>query len=136
MIILSVDLGDVRTGIACCDPGQTLASPKEVIVERDETRRIARIADAAARYHAARIVVGYPKNMDGSAGQKAQAAEAAAKALEAATGLPVVLWDERCTTVLAHRALNATDTRGKKRKAVVDAVAAVLILESYLRSLS
>ncbi len=132
MIIMAVDLGDARTGIACSDESEQFAFPKEVITEYDPSRRVTRLADAAKAYGAGLIVVGYPKNMDGSAGFKAEACAKAADALKEVSGLPVVLWDERCTTVLAHNALNATNTRGKKRKAVVDAVAATFILESYL----
>jgi putative Holliday junction resolvase len=132
MIIMAVDLGDARTGVACSDESEQFAFPKEVLTEYNPDRRIARLADMAKKFGAGLIVMGYPKNMDGSVGFKAESCAAAAKALEQASGLPVVLWDERCTTVLAHNALNATNTRGKKRKAVVDAVAATLILESYL----
>ena len=78
-------------------------------------------------------MVGYPKNMDGTAGSRAEECAAAAEQIEKLCGIRTVLWDERCTTISAHTALNYTDTRGKKRKAVVDAVAAVIILEDYLR---
>ena len=78
------------------------------------------------------LVVGLPKNMDGSLGWRAQECTETAEKIKDKTGLPLVMWDERCTTVMAHNALNMTDTRGKKRKQTVDAVAAVMILESYL----
>ncbi len=133
MIIMSVDLGDARTGIAASDGGEGFAFPKGVIHERNKERLVAEIARYAADVSAGLIVVGYPKNMDGSAGFKAQECAATAEKIRAATGLPVELWDERCTTVSAHTALNYTDTRGKKRKNVVDAVAAVMILEDFLR---
>ena len=77
-------------------------------------------------------MVGYPKNMNGTIGERAEKCALFAEKLGALTGIETVLWDERCTTVSAHRYLNQTNTRGKKRKAVVDAVAATIILESYL----
>lgn len=132
MKILAVDYGDARTGLACCDAGELLASPVGVVHERGRRRLTARIADEAAAMRAEEIVVGNPLNMDGSRGPRSELAEELADALRAATGLPVILWDERRTTVAATGILNATDVRGKKRKAVIDAVAAVLILEGYL----
>ncbi len=132
MIIMSVDLGKARTGIAVSDSGESFAFPKTVITEYNEEKLIEKIADAAKEYGAEKIVVGLPKNMDGSLGFRAQECTAAAEKIRSASGLEVELFDERCTTVIAHNALNATDTRGKKRKQVVDAVAAVIILEDYL----
>ncbi len=134
MIILSVDLGKARTGLAVCDRGEVLASPLKVIAERDPERLIEKIALAAREAGAQEIVVGLPRNMDGSEGESAQSAREAAARLGEATGLPVALSDERGTTITAHNYLNVTNTRGKKRKAVVDAVAAVVILEDYLRA--
>lgn len=135
MIIMSVDLGEVRTGIAYSDKGQSFAFPKTVITERNRERLLRQVAALAAELKAERIVVGLPRNMDGSAGFKAQECTAFSEQLAQATGLECVLWDERCTTVMAHRALNQTNTRGKKRRAVVDAVAATMILENYLQFL-
>ena len=133
MIIMSADLGKARTGIAVSDPGESFAFPKTVITEYNEERLIKRICECASLYGAELIVVGYPKNMDGTAGSRAEECAAAAEQIEKLCGIRTVLWDERCTTISAHTALNYTDTRGKKRKAVVDAVAAVIILEDYLR---
>lgn len=133
MVILSVDYGDVRTGVAVCDALELLASPVCVITERDPSALAKKIAVIAAEKRAERIVLGLPKNMDGSEGFRAQSCRAFAAQLEESCKLPVVLQDERLTTVCAHQALNMTDTRGKKRKAVVDAVSAVLILEDFLR---
>lgn len=133
MIIMSVDLGKARTGIAVSDSGESFAFPKTVITEYHTDRLIAKIAALAREYGAEQIVVGYPKNMDGSAGSRAAECAEIAEKIGAESGINTVLWDERCTTVLAHAALNATDTRGKKRKAVIDAVAAVIILEDYLK---
>ncbi len=132
MIILAVDYGKVRTGLAICDPGELLAIPLGVIRQTNPETLATQIAQAAAEHHAQRIVVGHPLNMDGSQGASALAAQQLASLLEAAGKLPVVLQDERGTTVTAHQYLNQTDTRGKKRKAVVDAVAATIILQNYL----
>lgn len=133
MIIMAVDIGTVRTGVAVSDSGEGFAFPKGVITERDRDKLIARLTQTAKELCAELIVVGHPKNMDSSEGFKAQECAEAAEKLQTASGIKTVLWDERCTTVMAHNALNVTDTRGKKRKNVVDAVAATMILESYLR---
>ncbi|MBQ7726488.1 MAG: Holliday junction resolvase RuvX, partial [Clostridia bacterium] len=124
MIILAVDPGKARTGIAVSDESGSFAFPHTVLTEYHADRLVERVAALAQELHAGRIVVGYPKNMDGSAGERAQQCAALSEAIEEACGLPTVLWDERLTTVSAHTALNMTDTRGKKRKQVVDAVAA------------
>ncbi len=134
MIIVAVDLGQARTGLAVCDRGEVLASPLAVIQERDRARLVERIAAAARERGAQRLVVGLPRNMDGSEGESAQKARETGAMLAEASGLPVDFRDERGTTITAHNYLNATNTRGKKRKAVVDAVAATVILEDYLQS--
>ena len=135
MIIMSVDLGKARTGIAVSDPSCTFAFPKEVITEYHTDRLIEKLCEKAKEFSAERIVVGYPKNMDGSLGERAQECAAIAEQIKEKSGLEVVLWDERCTTVTAHNYLSMNNVRGKKRKQTVDAVAAVIILEDYLRSL-
>ena len=132
MIILGVDFGDTRTGLAVCDKSELLASPAGVITERDFVLCMKKVADAAKEHRAEMLVVGYPKNMNGTIGERAERCRLFAEGLKELTGVPVELWDERCTTVSAHAYLNVTNTRGKKRKAVVDAVAATIILESYL----
>lgn len=132
MKIISVDLGKVRTGLAVCDPLECLASPWKVIVQRKPEILADQIVQEARHTQAGMFVVGLPKNMDGSEGESAQNAHAFARLLEEKSGLPVAMWDERGTTVTAHQHLNVTDTRGKKRKAVVDAVAAVIILQEFL----
>ncbi len=132
MRILSVDYGDARTGLAVCDRSELLASPVGVITEYRRDRLLDRVAVAAAEQQAEQIVVGNPLNMNGTAGPRSELAAGFARELGERTGLPVVLWDERSTTVSAAGILNTADLRGKKRKAVIDAVAAVLILESYL----
>ncbi|MBQ8825319.1 MAG: Holliday junction resolvase RuvX [Ruminococcus sp.] len=132
MIILSVDFGDARTGIAVCDKFEMLASPVCVVSEKDFQECIKKVSEIAIENRAEQIVVGYPKNMNGTIGERAEKCQLFADRLKELSGIPVVLWDERCTTVTAHNYLNITNTRGKKRKSVVDAVAATIILESYL----
>ncbi len=132
MIIMSVDLGKARTGIAVSDKGEGFAFPKTVINEYNTEKLVLKIAEWAKELSAEEVVVGLPKNMDGSLGWRAEECNEIGEKIKEATSLPVVMWDERCTTVSAHTALNFTDTRGKKRKNVVDAVAAVIILEDYL----
>ena len=132
MIIMSVDLGKARTGIALCDKSEFLASPHTVIFEKSDKKLLEKVAQTAIEAKAELIVVGLPKNMDGSEGESAKNARAFAEKLGELTELPTVMQDERGTTVTAHNYLNATNTRGKKRKNVVDAVAAVIILQDYL----
>ena len=132
MVIMSVDFGRARTGVAICDPGERLASPVTVINEKFVPHLVEKVAALAAGRKAELIVVGLPVNMDGSEGESARNARRFAEDLRNASGIPVDLLDERCTTMEAHVFLNATNTRGKKRKAVVDAVSAVIILENYL----
>ena len=132
MIIMSVDFGKARTGVAVSDAGESFAFPKCVITEYNEEKLCTKICEKANELSAELIVVGLPKNMDGSLGFRAQECTAVAEKIEKLSGIKTVMWDERCTTVSAHTALNFTNTRGKKRKETVDAVAAVIILEDYL----
>lgn len=132
MVILGVDLGKARTGVAVCDKSELLASPVEVVNEHNRERLLARVAQLAKERRAEQIVVGLPRNMDGSEGESAQNARAFGAELAETTGLPVDFSDERGTTITAHGFLNETNTRGKRRKATVDAVAATIILQDYL----
>lgn len=132
MKIMSVDFGDSRTGIAMCDKTEFLASPVTVIHEKEFDQTLIKVADVANENKAEIIVVGYPKNMNGTIGERADKCQKFAEMLKERVSVPVELWDERSTTVSAHNILNQTDTRGKKRKNVVDAVAATIILESYM----
>ena len=132
MKIMAVDFGDSRTGLAVCDKSEFLASPAGVIEEKDFEKCIEKVAAAAKENAAEEIVVGYPKNMNNTIGERAQKCALFAEKIAELVDVPVKLWDERSTTVSAHYYLNQTNTRGKKRKAVVDAVAATIILESYL----
>ena len=132
MKIMAVDFGDSRTGIAICDRGELLASPVWVIEEKLFTTTVQKTAQQVQEQGAERIVVGHPLNMDGSKGPRAQLCEEFAQQLGELVSVPVVLWDERQTTVSAIGFLNETNTRGKKRKQVIDAVAATIILENYM----
>lgn len=134
MIILSVDLGKARTGLAICDKTEMLASPLAQIHEKNIEHLIDKVANIAIAREVEMIVVGLPKNMDGSEGESAQNARDFASKLKEKTGLLVRMQDERGTTITAHKYLNATNTRGKKRKNVVDSVAATIILQNYLDS--
>ncbi len=132
MVIMSVDLGKARTGLAVCDKTEFLASPYKVIFEKSPVKLPQKVAEAAKEAGAELIVVGLPKNMDGSEGESAQNARAFAQQLSELTGLEAVMQDERGTTITAHSFLNDTNTRGKKRKNVVDEVAATIILQDFL----
>ena len=132
MVIMSVDLGKARTGLAICDKTEFLASPYKVIFEKSPNKLPDKIAEAAKEAQAEMLVVGLPKNMDGTEGESAQNARSVAQTLQELTGLPVEMQDERGTTITAHSFLNDTNTRGKKRKNVVDEVAATIILQNCL----
>lgn len=132
MKIMSVDLGLSRTGIAVCDAMEMLASPVKVIFEKYEPKLIEQVVLTAKELCAELIVVGLPLNMNGTKGERAQECERIAKEIEQKSGIKTELWDERCTTVMSHNVLNVTNVRGQKRKNIVDAVAAVMILESFL----
>ena len=132
MIIMSVDLGKARTGLAVCDKTEFLASPHTVIFEKSPQKLLQKVAQAAQELKAELIVVGLPKNMDGSEGESAQNAREFAQKLAELSGVETVMQDERGTTVTAHGFLNETNIRGKKRKSVVDEVAATIILQDFL----
>ena len=133
MKIMSVDFGDARTGLAMCDKTEFLASPIGVVHEKRFDCAVEKTAAAAIENKAEAIIVGLPLNMNGSEGPRAELCREFAARLGEKVTVPVRMWDERQTTVSAAGYLNETDTRGKKRKAVIDAVAAVIILESYLQ---
>ena len=130
--IMGVDYGDARTGIAVSDLLCSIVGTTTVIHSRNMEKTIAEITAMVSGSDIGEIVVGLPKNMDGSEGVRAELCREFAKRLGEATGLPVQLWDERRTTVEAHNILSQHNYHGKKRKNTVDAVAASLILEGYL----
>ena len=135
MVIMSVDLGKARTGIAVCDKNELLASPLGTIEERNSEKTAEKVFETAKTRGVELFVVGLPKNMDGSEGESAVGAREFAEKLSLLTDVPIKMQDERCTTMIAHRYLNDTNVRGKKRKKTVDAVAASVILQTYLDSI-
>ena len=132
MKIMAIDYGDARTGIAISDALGMLTGFTTVIHAYTQDKVAAAIADLIKEHRVTELVMGFPKNMDGSEGPRAELYKSFAAVLEEVTGLKPVLWDERRTTVDAHRILSQNNVRGKKRKNTVDAVAASLILEGYL----
>ena len=132
MIIMSVDYGDTRTGVAICDKREILASPVTVITEKYRPNLIKKLIEVINERKPELIVVGLPKNMDGSCGERCEKCIELANELKEATGIEIDMWDERLTTVSAYRALNEADFHGRKTRQVIDAVAAVTILQDYL----
>lgn len=130
--IMGIDYGDARTGVAVSDLLCTLVGSATVVSSRNTEKAIADIVRLAKDNQVGEIVVGLPKNMDGTEGPRAELCREFAEKLRQAAGLPVTMWDERRTTVEAHNILSQHNYHGKKRKDTVDAVAASLILEGYL----
>lgn len=135
MRIMAIDYGDARTGVAFSDLTGSIVGRTTVIHERNTERLLAALTALIEQEQPGQLVMGFPRNMDGSEGPRAALYRAFAARLEEAAGMPVTLWDERRTTVDAHRILSEQNYHGKKRRNTVDAVAAALILEGYLRSL-
>ena len=135
MRIMAIDFGDVRTGLALSDPTGMIAGRAWTVMAGSLRELAEKIGAAAGENGVERLVLGLPRNMDGSLGQRAEKCQSFARTLQDMTGLEVVLWDERRTTVDAHRILAANGRRQKNTRQVVDAVAATLILEGYLNSL-
>ena len=135
MRIMAIDYGDARTGVAISDPSGFLTGFTTVVPSRKPEKALEDLIRIAAEHKVEHLVVGLPKNMDGTEGPRAELCRSFAAELERATGLPLTLWDERRTTVEAHNILSQHNYHGKKRKDTVDAVAASLILEGYLNSL-
>ena len=132
MRVMAIDYGDARTGVAISDPSGLLTGFTTVIHSRNRETVLAQLAALCKERGADRLVMGYPRNMDGTEGPRAALYREFAASLEEAAGMPVRLWDERRTTVEAHQILSSQNYHGKKRKNTVDAVAASLILEGYL----
>ena len=132
MRIMAIDYGDARTGVAISDPTGLLAGFTTVIQSHRAEEVSTQVARLAVEHGAGELVLGLPKNMDGTEGLRAEHCRAFAQELERATGLPVTLWDERRTTVEAHAILHESGKKMKAHKKNVDAVAATLILEGYL----
>lgn len=136
MRIMAIDYGDARTGIAISDALGLLTGTTTVIHSRNAEKTAEEIARLTREHGVERLVMGFPRNMDGSEGPRAELYRTFAARLAEVTGLTPVLWDERRTTIEAHQILSAGNYHGKKRKNTVDAVAASLILEGYLSYLS
>lgn len=132
MRVLGIDYGDARVGIAVSDLLGMTAQGVKTIKNTGAKQLISEIAEIVAEYKPEKIVIGLPKNMDGSEGFRVDATRAFAKKLETIFGGEIIFWDERLSSMGAKRYLNETNTRGKKRKAVLDTVAACIILEGYL----
>lgn len=139
MRIMGLDYGSKTVGVAICDPLGFTAQGIETITRKDENKlrkTLARLEALIAEYEVTSIVLGHPKNMDDSIGERAKITEEFRDMLIKRTGLPVILWDERLTTMEANEILIESGVRREDRKKVIDKVAAVLILQSYLNSLS
>ena len=132
MRIMAIDYGDARTGVALSDPTGFLAGQTFLVKSRKEEVVLAELSALARREGAEELVLGYPKNMNGTVGPRAEKCATYAETLRQATGLTVTLWDERRSTVEAHAILFHNGKNGKQRKKTVDAVAASLMLEGYL----
>ena len=132
MRVMAIDYGDQRIGLAVSDPTGLLSGEAWTMWEWDMERASQRIAEEAARREVGTLVLGLPKNMDGSEGPRAEKSRAFAALLEADSGLPVVLWDERRSSIEAHAILHAAGKKEKLHRKTVDAVAASLILQGYL----
>ncbi len=132
MIIMAVDYGKARTGLAICDKKEILSFPVGVIEEKDMEILCKKITEKIIETKAELIVIGLPKNMDGSLGGSAKNAKELGEKLKSKVDINIDFWDERKTTVTAHEYLNQTNTRGKKRKSIIDAVSATIILQNYL----
>ncbi|MBQ9393295.1 MAG: Holliday junction resolvase RuvX [Oscillospiraceae bacterium] len=132
MKIMAIDYGDAHTGVAVSDPTLTLTGFTTVIHSRREETVLQELDGLIAAHGVTELVLGYPRNMDGTLGPRAEKCAALGETLRRRTGLPVALWDERRSTVEAHQILYNNGKNGRERKKVVDAVAASLMLEGYL----
>ncbi len=133
-MILGIDFGDSRTGFAISDALGLTASTYETFKEKNMKNVAIRAVELAKELNAEKIVLGYPKNMNGTIGDRGKKSKKLAAEITALFDISVILWDERLTTVSAHNLMNETNIRGKKRKDSVDKIAAAFILQSYLDS--
>ncbi len=132
MRIMAIDYGDARTGVAISDQTGSIVGTTLVVPSYNREKTLSQLKELVEQHGVTELVMGFPKNMDGTEGPRAALCREFAGLLQETTGLEPVLWDERRTTVDAHRILSDNNRHGKKRKATVDAVAASLILEGYL----
>ncbi len=136
MRLLGIDYGDARVGLALSDPLGWTAAPLPYLKGGNPGKLVKELQGLIQEHGVEKIVLGFPKNMNGTIGPRGELTKELAVLLEEKTGLPVVLWDERLTTVSATQIMNQTNVRGKKRKEQIDSLSAVLILETYLRTQS
>ncbi|MBR3149928.1 MAG: Holliday junction resolvase RuvX [Eubacterium sp.] len=132
MKLMSIDYGDVRTGIAFSDIRGILASPYTVINESYMPKLVDKLAEIIEKEKPEKVIIGLPRNMDGTYGYRCDECRELGAAVSEKCGVEVVYQDERLTTVMAHNVLSDNNVRGKKRKETVDAVSAVMILQSYI----
>lgn len=132
MVILSVDFGDVRTGLAICDRDEMMASGAGCIKASGFKTAVAAVAERAVELKAELIVVGNPINMNGTEGERSERCRDFARELESASGIKTTMYDERLTTVSAHKFLTSSNVKGKRHKQYVDELSAQLILEDFL----
>ena len=130
--LLGVDFGDTRTGLAVSDPSRLLASGIGYVSPGGIEKTVEAVAEVAKKNGVSAVIVGLPVNMDGTRGSRAQRCEKFARMLKEQVGVPVAVFDERMTTMTASRYLNETDTRGKKRKQVIDTLSAQIILQNCI----
>lgn len=136
MRYMGIDYGDARVGVAITDPLGITSQGLETVPNKVYDKMINRISELIVEYKPQKIIVGLPKNMDGTVGERGEISQKFVEDLKSKhTDAQFILWDERLSTVQASRVLNETNTRGKKRKNVIDTVAASIILESYINSL-
>ncbi len=134
MRVLALDVGDKRVGVAISDPSQLLARSLKTIRRKSNQEHFAAVARLAEEYEVEKVVVGYPRSLDGTTGEQAGKVERYAEGLSEVLNVPVVLWDERLSTVSAERLMREAGLRSEKRRERVDAVAAAVILQDYLDS--
>ena len=132
MIIIAVDYGKSRTGLAICDKKEILSFPLEVVEEKNMEILCEKIKEKIIENKAELAIIGLPKNMDGSLGECAKNSKKLGEKLKSIININIDFWDERKTTVTAHEYLNQTNTRGKKRKSIIDEVRETIILQNYL----
>lgn len=134
MKVLGLDYGEARIGVAVSDVFGMLATPLDTISEKDRDKQLEKVLQVVKDNNVEKLVVGYPKHMDGTVGHRARYTEEFAKELSEMAGIPYVMWDERLSSTEAHRILESGGVSGKKRKTKVDKIAAVIILQGYLDS--
>ena len=137
MRVMALDVGHRRIGVALSDPGQVLASSLQVIERKGQRRDLATVVQLVRQHEVGRIVVGYPRSLNGTVGQQARVVERYVAVLEkkladSSLDVPVILWDERLSTVVADRLMAEAGRKGRERRERIDAVAAAVILQDYL----